>query len=130
MTRAMRLAVAARDQVPVSEIAQDFNRMQVAWQDPATPAIAQAMDAAVKGVEANIYDVEAAQETVGMSPVERAAVKARNAEAAAQAATADVRARMDLARELVQRDGLSMNAAMAASGLLQAAALNSAPPAA
>lgn len=126
--RAMRLAVAARDGVPLSAIPQEFSRMQVAWRDPATPAIAQAMDAAVKGVEAKIYDVEAGQEAVGMSPVERAAVKARAAEAEAARATADVRARMDLARELVRTDGLTLDAAMAAAGLLQAAALNSSTP--
>ena len=99
--------------------------MTVAWQDPATPAIAQAMDAAVKGKEAGIYDVEAAQEVVGMSPVERAAVKARAEEAAKLEATATVRAQVDLADELQGR-GLTQNAALAAAGLLQAAALNSA----
>lgn len=100
--------------------------MAVAWADPATPAIAQAMDAAVKGVEAGIYDTEAAQEQVGLSPVERAAIKARAAEAAAQAATANVRAQLDLADELVRTRGLTQNAALAAVGLLQAAGLNNA----
>jgi hypothetical protein len=119
--RAMRLAVAARDGVRLADLPQDYNRMQVAWREAATPAIAQAMDAAVKGVQAGIYDTEAAQEAVGMSPVERAAVKARAQEASDRAATADVRARMELARELQERDGLSLNAAMAAVGLLQAA---------
>jgi hypothetical protein len=126
--RAMRLAVAARDGLRLDQIPQEFSRMQVAWRDPATPAIAQAMDAAVKGRESGIYDVEAAQESVGMSPVERAAVRSRAEEAAARQATADVRARMDLARELVRTDGISLDAAMAAAGLLQAASLNSATP--
>ncbi len=124
LTRAMRLAVAAKDARPLAEIPQEFNRMQVAWQDPATPAISQAMDAAVKGVDAGIYDVEAAQQSVGMSPVERAAVKARAEETASIAATADVRARIEMARELEQSDGLSKNAALAAVGLLQAASMN------
>lgn len=124
--RAMRLAVAARDGVRLADISQDYSRMQVAWRDPATPAIAQAMDAAVKGVDAGIYDIEAGQSQVGLSPVERAAIKARAAEAAAQTATADVRARMDLARELVRTDNITLDAAMAAVGLLQAASLNSA----
>ena len=78
--RAMRLAVAARDGVPLSALPQNYSRMQVAWREPATPAIAQTMDAAVKGKEAGIYDTEAAQEQVGMSPVERAAVRTRVAE--------------------------------------------------
>lgn len=125
-TRAMRLAVAARDGVRVSEVAQEFSRMQVAWADPATPAIAQSMDAAVKGVESGVYDTEAAQAVVGMSPVERAAVKVRAEEAAAASATADLRARLELAREIVARDGLTLNAALALVGYTQAAALNSA----
>lgn len=126
--QAMRLAVAARDGVPLARISQDFSGLKVAWRDPATPAISQAMDAAVKGVEAGIYDIEAGQESVGMSPVERAAVKARAAEAAAQAATADIRARLDLARELAGgiEISLSPNAALAASGLTIAATANSA----
>ena len=47
-TRAMRLAVAFRDGVPLDAVPPEFDRMQTAWQDPATPAIAQAMDAAVR----------------------------------------------------------------------------------
>jgi hypothetical protein len=125
-TRAMRLALAARDGVPLRALDQSFSRMKVAWRDPATQAIAQAMDAASKGLEAGIYDVEAAQATVGMGPTERAAVKARAAESAAATVTADTRARMDLARELVRTDGLTLNAAMAAVGLLAAASTNSA----
>lgn len=131
-TRAMRLALAARDGVPVRDLDPQYKRMQVAWADPATPAIAQAMDAAVKGLEVGIYDTEAAQQAVGMSPVERAAIKARQQQQADMAATSDVRARMALARDLVATDGLTLNAAMAAVGLLQAAATNSAetpPPA-
>jgi hypothetical protein len=123
--RGMRLAIAARDGIALRDVPQEFKRMKAAWADPATPAVAQAMDAAVKGKEAGIYDVEAAQAQVGMSPVERAAVKARAVEAANLAATADVRARMDLARELVRTDGLTLDAAMATVGFLQGAALNS-----
>lgn len=127
LTRAMRIAIAARDRIPLSAVPQELNRMTVAWEDPATPAIAQAMDAAAKGLEAGIHDVESAQEAVGMSPVERAAVKARAAEASSRAVTADVRARLELARELAGTDlALSPNAALAATGLLQAAAANAA----
>lgn len=86
-TRAMRLAIAARDGVPVRAIPQEYSRMAVSWADPATPAIAQAMDAAVKGVEAGIYDAEAAQISVGMSAVERSALKQRAAEADVQQTT-------------------------------------------
>lgn len=124
--RAMRLAVAARDGVPVRALPRELSRMAVDWKDPATQAIAQEMDAAVKGKEAAIYDTEAAQQRVGMGPAERSAMKERAQEAADLAATADVRARMALARELMKTDGLTLNAAMAAVGFLQAAGLNSA----
>lgn len=130
--RAMLLAVAAQQGIRLDEVPQEFRRMQVAWQDPATPAIAQAMDAAVKGVDAGIYDIEAGQEQVGMSPVERAAVRARAEEAAARVATADVRARLDLVKEILADPALQLtpNAALAAAGLLQAATTNSAETAA
>lgn len=124
--RAMRLAVAARDGVPLRALDSSYARMAVAWKDPATPAVSQAMDAATKGVQWGIFDREAAQEAVGMSPAERAAVASRAKEAADAAATADTRAKLALARQLMNTDGLSLNAAMAAVGLLQAAALNSA----
>jgi hypothetical protein len=124
--RAMRLAVAAREGLPVASLPAEFSSMAVDWRDPATQAIAQEMDAAVKGHQAGIYDTDAAQQRVGMGPVERAAMRARQAEAAAEAATADTRRRMEFARELVRTDGLTLNAAMAAVGLLQAAAVNSA----
>lgn len=128
--RAMRLAVAARDGVPLRLLDPDYSRMAVDWKDPATQAIAQEMDAAVKGKEAGIYDTEAAQSRVGMGPAERLAMRARAQEAADLSTTADVRARMQMARELVASDGLTLNAAMAAVGLLQAASVNSAETAA
>lgn len=131
--RAQRLAIAARDGVPLRAVPADYSQMAAAWRDPATQAIAQSMDAAQKGIDAAIYDTEAAQKVVGLSPVERAAIKARRAEESAAAATADVQARMNLARSLVASDGLTLNAAMAAAGLLAAASTNSAesaPPAA
>ncbi len=53
-------------------------------------------------------------------------MKDRAEEAAAQAATSDVRARLALADELVATRGLTQNAALATVGLIQGAALNSA----
>lgn len=129
-TRAMRLALAARDGIPLRSLPTEFSRMSIDWRDPATRAIAQEMDAAVKGKAEGIYDTEAAQSRVGMGPAERLAMKARAAEDAATAATADVQARMALARSLVASDGLTLNAAMAAVGLLAAASTNSAESAA
>jgi hypothetical protein len=98
--------------------------MSCDWRDPATEAISQEMDAAVKGVTANIYDIEAAQARVGMGPAERAAMKARRESAAATGATADVEARMALAQRLQADNGLTLNASLAAVGLIQAAATN------
>lgn len=124
--QAMRLAVAARDGVPVASLDSDLRRMETVWRDPATPTPAQSMDAAVKGVQAGIYDEAAAQEVVGLSPQQREAIADRRRTATATAATADVQAKLALARELVRTDGLTFNAALAAVGLLQAAGLNSA----
>lgn len=125
--QAMRLAVAARDGKKLKDIGQQYSGMKVAWRDPATPAIAAAMDAAVKGVDSGIYDIEAGQEVVGMSPVERAAMKVRVAEQQAEAATAEIRARLDLAERLAGTPiTLSPNAALAAAGLTLAASTNSA----
>jgi hypothetical protein len=128
--RAQRMAIAARDGIPLRAVPAEYSQMAAAWRDPATQAIAQSMDAAVKGHEVGIYDTEAAQKVVGVSPVERTAIKARRIEEAARQATADVEARMKLARNLVASDGLTLNAAMAAAGLLAAASTNSAESAA
>lgn len=124
--RALRMAVAARDGVPLREVPAELSQMGASWKDPATQAIAQSMDAAVKGHESGLLDTEAGQKMIGVSPIERAAIKARREASAAEAATADVRARMTLARELMATDGLTLNAAMAAAGLLAAASTNSA----
>ena len=75
--QAMRLAVAARDGVPVASLDSDLRRMETVWRDPATPTPAQSMDAAVKGVQAGIYDEAAAQEVVGLSPQQREAIADR-----------------------------------------------------
>lgn len=122
--RAMQMATALQYDVPFSALPPEYRQMETIWRDPATPNVAQSMDAAVKGVQTGIYDIEQGQETVGLSPTQRAAIKQRAADAAASAATADVQARMDLARRLQTEDGLTQNAALAAVGLLQAAAQN------
>jgi hypothetical protein len=45
----MRLAVAARDGVPLRALPTEFSQMSVRLEGPGDPAIAQEMDAAVKG---------------------------------------------------------------------------------
>jgi hypothetical protein len=123
--KAMRLALAVQRQTRVDLLPDELAGMETIWRDPQTPAIAQSTDAAVKAHAEGIIDDEQAQEDLGYSPVQRQAIAARAAEKAAAAATADVRARMDQARQL-EAEGLSLNAALAAVGLLQAAAINSA----
>lgn len=127
--QAMRLAVAARDGIRLDEVPGELRSMETVWRDAATPTPAQSMDAAVKGVQAGIYDEVAAQESIGLSPQQRDAIADRRSTATATAATATVRAQVNLANEL-QAQGLTKNASLAAAGLLQAAALNSpeAPP--
>jgi hypothetical protein len=66
--RAMRMAVALREGMRCRALPTEFSRMSCDWRDPATEAISQEMDAAVKGVTAGIYDIEAAQTRVGMGP--------------------------------------------------------------
>jgi hypothetical protein len=125
--RAMRLALAVQSNVPLHALSTDVRGMETIWRDPETPTVAQTADAAVKLLTAGITDVEQAQEDIGLSPVQRESIAARRNQAAATAATADVTARMDLARKLQAEDGLTLNAALAAVGLLQAAAQNSTP---
>jgi hypothetical protein len=120
----MRMAVAWRERIAFRALPKDFARIAGAFRDPATPAISQEMDAAVKGKESGIYDTEAAQTRVGMGPAERAAMQARAAQDASTAATVDVESRMALARRLQAEDGLTVNASLAAVGLIQAAATN------
>jgi hypothetical protein len=86
--RAMQLAVAARDGIPLRALPTEFARMSVDWVDPATQAIAQEMDAAQKGLASGIYDIEAAQSRVGMGPTERAAFAQRAAERAREQGSA------------------------------------------
>lgn len=122
--QAMRLALAVHEGITLDDLGSALDSLETVWRETETPTVAQSMDAAVKGVQAGILDEVAAQERVGLSPMQRAAIAERREDAAATTATADVRARVDLARELQVTDGLSQNAALAAAGLLQAAAQN------
>ncbi len=124
--RVMQLALAVSEGRPFAEVARRTATLETIWRDPETRTKAQDADAAVKlHAEGVIDDVEA-QEQVGLSPMARAAIAERRASAAETAATADVTSRLNLARRLEADDGLTKNAALAAVGLLQAAATNSA----
>ncbi len=124
--RAMRLAVAVRDGIPLAQIPAGLRSMETVWRDPETRTKAQDADAAVKLHAAKIIDDVQAQEDVGLSPMQRRAIAERRAEAVSTAATADVEARLNLADQLVAEKGMTYNAALSAVGLLQAAATNSA----
>lgn len=118
--RVMRMAVAARDGVPVREVAPQLRAMETFWRDPEIQTVAQTADAAVKLHAEGIIDTVAAQERVGLSPVQRQAIENR----AESAVTAPVRAQLELADQLQRDRGLSQNAALAAVGLTIAATQN------
>lgn len=127
----MRLAVAVRDGIPMTELPAEYARLATVWKDPTTPTPAQKADAALKlvGGDVPIIDVDQAREDLGYTPEQVSAMNARSAAAKAEAVTADVRARVDQASELMRTQGLSQAAAFAAVGLLAAAQQISGPPA-
>lgn len=126
--RVMTLAVAARDGKAVRDVVGDLRNMETFWRDPEIQTVAQTADAAVKLHAEGIIDTVSAQEKVGLTPMQREAIAQRRERDAAMTATADVEARLALARRLAGTDDLPMtpNAALAASGLLAAASTNSA----
>lgn len=124
--RAMRLAVAVRDGIALADVPSEYRSMETIWRDPRTETKAVDADAAIKLLDAGIIDDVQAQEDVGLSPTQREAIAERRRQAAQTGVTADVVARMNLARELQLSDGLSQNASLAAVGLLAAAGANAA----
>lgn len=117
--RVMRLAVAVVDGVAPASL----DRMETIWRDPATPTPAQKADAAVKLTQGDrpVITLHQAREDLGYTPTQITRMEAEEQHAQDLAATADVRARIALARELQQHDGLSQSAAFAAAGMLVAA---------
>ncbi len=124
--RVMQLALAVADGSPLASVEASTATLETDWRDPETRTKAQDADAAVKLHAAGIIDDVQAQEGVGLTPMQRQAIAERRSQATETAATADVTARLNLARRLQAEDGLSPNASLAAVGLLQAAATNSA----
>lgn len=118
----MRMAVAVERGVRVDELPDEFNKLQTVWRDPATPTVAQAADAAVKLVQANIITNDQALEDLGYTPVQIERERQRRTDAAATQAVSTVRAQVEEAERLMREQGLSQPAAYAAVGLLQAAA--------
>lgn len=117
----MRLAEAIRRDVPVSDLPAEYRSIATVWRDPSTPTVAQAADAAVKLVQADIITPDQALEDLGYSPVQIEREHDRRERAAVTAATAAVRAQVAEAERLMAEQGLSQAAAFAAVGLLRAA---------
>jgi hypothetical protein len=115
--RTMRLAVAVRDGIPLSQVPAEFRSMETIWRDPETPTVAQSADAAVKLLGAGVIDEVQAQIDVGLSTTQRDAI----AERKQGALLGPVSAQLAEAQRLQTEQGLSQQAAFAAVGLLQAA---------
>jgi hypothetical protein len=128
--KVMQLALAVADGSSLSAVESATATLETDWRDPETRTKAQDADAAVKLHAEGIIDDVQAQESVGLTPMQRQAIAERRTQAPETAATADVTARLNLARRLQAEDGLTLNSALAAVGLLQAAATNSAESAA
>jgi hypothetical protein len=119
--RVMRLAQLVRDGVADP----DLVRLETIWRDPETRTVAQQMDAAVKGVQAQIVTKRQAREDLGYTPVQIERMEQDDASSALGA----VRFQLDEAQRLQREQGLSQQAAFAAVGLLQAAsAMNTTTP--
>lgn len=119
--RAMRLAVATRDGVPLEKIDPALKGLETQWRDPTTPTPGAKADAAVKLVAGDIITRNQAREDLGYSPAQIERMDREAAEAQAAQVTADVAARVNQANQLMADQGISQPAAFAAVGLLAAA---------
>jgi hypothetical protein len=125
--RIMRVAKALDLNTSVDALPEQYARIETIWRDPETPTVAQSADAAVKLTQGDtpVITPETAQEVyLGFSPEQIAQDQQRRVDSAAALAMAPVRAQIAEAERLQTTQGLSQNAALAAVGLLQAAAAN------
>jgi hypothetical protein len=130
--RLMRIAKALDLGVAAEDLPEQYARVETIWRDPETPTVSQSADAAVKLTqgEVPIITPETAQEVyLGFTPEQIDQDRRRRIDAAGALALAPVEAQLAMAQRLQAEQGLSQNAALAAVGLLQAAAMNSAPSA-
>lgn len=121
--RVMRLALRVRqDEV-------DLSTLRTIWANSETRTFAQDSDAVSKLTQGDrpVITIAAGREVLGFSPEQIAQMEKDERDATSSTATADVEARMAQARALVESDGLTLNAAMAAVGLLAAASANATP---
>lgn len=111
-----RLMVAVRTGRPADSIV-----VRVRWADAGTRSVAQETDAAVKLFQADLLPADFVLARLGYDDDQLREIKAaRNAEVLAKA-TADVQARVALAVQLQETQGLTQPAALAAVGLFAAA---------
>lgn len=113
------------EHIVTGEPPNEMDELEVIWRDPETPTVAQQADATTKYYQAEIIDLEQAQEDAGYSPTQIDAMRERRQAAQDATATAGVRAQLALAQQLMDEQGLSRTAAYAAVGLLQAASVMS-----
>jgi hypothetical protein len=127
----MRLAEATRRGIPVRDLPEEFRSMETVWSDPETRTIGTMADAVQKMSQGDnpIISRQTGQEWLGMSPQARKRDEQFRQDTASTAATADVQAKLDLAKQLQTDQGLSQAAAFAAVGLIVAAGQISADPA-
>jgi hypothetical protein len=127
--RLMRIAKALELGVAAADLPKQYAQVETIWRDPETPTVSQSADAAVKLTQGDVPIItpETAQEVyLGFTPEQIEQDRRRRLESASAVAMAPVRAQMAEAQRLQAEQGLSQNASLAAVGLLQAAALNSA----
>lgn len=126
--RIMRVAKALELGTSVAALPEEFASIETIWRNPETPTVAQSADAAMKLTqgETPVITPETAQEVyLGFSPTQIEQDRTRRRESAGAMAMAPVNAQIAEAQRLQREQGLTQNAALAAVGLLQAAAINS-----
>lgn len=110
----MTLALWVRD----GAVPDGSESMETVWRSAETPTVAQKADAAVKLHVAGIITNEQAQEDIGYTPEQRELMYTDRQRAVTQQATADMRARVQQALDLIGSYGIEEKVAFAAVGLI------------
>ena len=127
--RIMRVAKALELGTSVAALPEEYATVETIWRNPETPTVAQSADAAVKLTQGDtpVITPETAQEVfLGFSPAQIEQDRTRRLETAGAMAMAPVNAQLEAAQRLQTEQGMTPNASLAAVGLIQAAAINSA----
>lgn len=94
--------------------------LETMWADSATPTVAEKADAAIKLQSGGIIDVQQSQEDLGYTPIQIERMRDRKLAALAEQATAEMRARVAAAVDLIQTYGVDEKVAFASVGLITA----------